>query len=437
MTPEDFHQVAENFETYYNRFTNLFPHPSVRQTARSYLQGLLLDGERKNGSHIAQATGMSSDAIQRLLNKAKWDADAVRDALQRWIVETANVNDNEHSQNAIVTIGETTFPKRGQNSVCVHRHTNSLTNKRENGQVGLFMSYDPRGQHRPILCDRRLFLPQEWCTDIDRRKQTSIPGEVQFQDKSMLALEMLEHAWKMGIPMEWVVGDSVCGDAPFIRDAVAAQGYQYLFAASPETPVWLEKQTDAEPSTVATIVKETPTNQWKQGLLGQDAWLDLQVLDCREGNPGLGTRLLAQRRPEQVQEMTYYLSNAPASSSLIQVAQMASSRATVHHCLEVARCEVGLADYETRYWHGWYRHITLAMVAAAWHQTDYIQSARRADLKRWLAERSMEIADLVKNARQVNVKFDKNHLAAVLKGKRPFSDTLAEKLAEVGVELGF
>ena len=169
MTPEELQFAAEDFQIFLRSFCGFVsPSPSSAYGRNGYLQGLLLDGERKNGNHIALATGVSADAIQRLLNKAKWDADAVRDTFQKWIVETATVNEGETSRKPVVAFGEMTFPKRGQASAGVHRHKNVMTNKRENGQVGLFMSYDPRGQHRPILCDRRLFLPQEWCTDDDR-----------------------------------------------------------------------------------------------------------------------------------------------------------------------------------------------------------------------------------------------------------------------------
>lgn len=432
MTPKEFHQATENFQAYYDRFVGLLPRSQVRHTAQCYLQGLLLDAERKHCTQIAQATGASPDAIQRLLNNARWDADAVRDALHRWIVETATVDDEESSPQPIVAIGETTFPKRGQHSVGVHRHKNALTNKRQNGQVGLFMSYDPRGLHRRILIDRCLFLPQEWCQDDDRRRQAHIPEEIGFRDKSALALKMLEHAWKMGVPMEWVVGDTICGDAPYLRDAVDAHNCQYVFTISPETLVWPVEETNAEPSMVEFIVKGTPPTQWQPGLLGQgqDDWLELQVVPCRDGRPGFVHRLLAQRRPTQAKPLTYYLSNAPTSSSLMKLATMAASRMTVHDCLEVARREVGLADYETRYWHGWYRHITLAMIAMAWKQTEYLQATRRADLKQWLVEHDMKISALAKK-----ISADHNHLSDVLKGRRPFSDNLAVKLNQAGVTL--
>ena len=40
-------------------------------------------------------------------------------------------------------------------------------------------------------------------------------------------------------------------------------------------------------------------------------------------------------------------------------------RWTIEECFEAGKQEVGLGDYEIRSWHGWYRHITLAMLALA------------------------------------------------------------------------
>jgi SRSO17 transposase len=89
-------------------------------------------------------------------------------------------------------------------------------------------------------------------------------------------------------------------------------------------------------------------------------------MESLDGKPGPEGWLLAQRVSSRPWQITYYLSNALQSTSVIRLAMIASSRATMGRCLEEAQREVGLADYEVRYWHSWYRHITLAMLAYAW-----------------------------------------------------------------------
>ena len=65
------------------------------------------------------------------------------------------------------------------------------------------------------------------------------------------------------------------------------------------------------------------------------------------------------------EELAYYVVFGPADTSLSTLAQVAGQRWRIEECFEAAKQEVGLADYEVRSWHGWYRHITLSMLALA------------------------------------------------------------------------
>jgi SRSO17 transposase len=75
---------------------------------------------------------------------------------------------------------------------------------------------------------------------------------------------------------------------------------------------------------------------------------------------------LARRSVSQATEIAYYLAYAPTEVPLLTLAQVAASRYTVEQCIEEAKGETGLDEYEVRYWHSWYRHITLSMMAHAW-----------------------------------------------------------------------
>ena len=63
--------------------------------------------------------------------------------------------------------------------------------------------------------------------------------------------------------------------------------------------------------------------------------------------------------------MTYFVVFAPAGRRLLDLVRAAGRRWLVEECFEAAKQEVGLADYEVRSWHGWHRHVTLAMLALA------------------------------------------------------------------------
>lgn len=63
--------------------------------------------------------------------------------------------------------------------------------------------------------------------------------------------------------------------------------------------------------------------------------------------------------------MAYYVVFAPAGTPLETLVTVAGQRWTIEECFELGKSEVGLDEYEVRHWPGWYRHITLSMLALA------------------------------------------------------------------------
>lgn len=388
MTPEELEAWAEDFEAFHARFAHLFARSEPRQQAAKYMRGLLAPIQRKNGWQVAEAVGDATpDRTQRLLYRAQWDADAVRDELQAFVVETLG------DPGGIGVVDETGFLKKGSKSVGVKRQYTGTAGKVENCQVGVFLTYvTPKGQ---AFLDRRLYLPREWCDDGERRREAKVPDEVTFQTKPELAIEMLKHAWGQGVPMRWVTGDEVYGDSTGVREAIkAAEGHYYVLAVSSHTPVWTERpavepptrNTGGRPRTqprlaegalpptpVAAVVGAWPRQQWQRLTVAEGEkgprtydWACARVVESRDGLPGPEAWLLARRSLDDPTAIAYYLSNAPPDTSLLTLAQVASSRYAVEQALEEGKGEAGLDGYEVRYWHSWYRHITLSMMAHAW-----------------------------------------------------------------------
>jgi SRSO17 transposase len=92
-------------------------------------------------------------------------------------------------------IDETGFIKKGVRSVGVKRQYTDTAGKIENCQIGTFLSYATLKGH--VFLDRRLYLPEDWCQDTERRTQAKVPAQVVFQTKPGQALEMLAHAWQV------------------------------------------------------------------------------------------------------------------------------------------------------------------------------------------------------------------------------------------------
>lgn len=388
MTPENMTAWAADFEAFHARFAGYFPRREPREQVVKYVQGLLSSVQRKNGWQIAEAVGDTDpQATQRLLYGATWDADAVRDELQHYVVE--QFGDAE----GIGVLDETGFLKKGSKSVGVKRQYSGTAGKVDNCQIGVFLSYvSPHGH---TFLDRRLYLPTEWCQDRARRDEAKVPQEVAFQTKPQLGAAMLRHAWAQGVPMRWVTGDEVYGNAPTLRALLARQaGVHYVLAVAATCPVWpgrppgeapmpppgghpcCKLRVAAEPcdvSTVRALVASWPEAHWhrlsvaagEKGLRTYD-WAQQRVRESQHGLPGAACWLLARRSITDPTDIAYYLSDASVETPLRTLARVAAARWTVEQCIEESKGEVGLDDYEVRYWHSWHRHITCAMLAHAW-----------------------------------------------------------------------
>ena len=388
MTAEELDEWGTDFLQFCARFADVFGRKEPRTQAAKYLRGLMASVPRKNGWQVAEVIGdRTPDATQRLLYQAKWSADTARDRLLQYVIEVYGEEDG------IAVVDETGFIKRGTHSVGVKRQYSGTAGKVENCQIGTFLSYATAKGH--VFLDRRLYLPEEeWCNDLERREQAKVPADVVFQTKPEQAMAMLEHAWQAGVPVRWVAGDEVYGDSPDLRDLIARHECWYVLTVKASTPVWTERPqvVESEPqkrgrprtkvrlaegAPSATTVKEVVAcwseSRWQRlivaegekGLITYD-WACQRVVESRDGLPGPDAWLVARRSLSDPTDIAYYLSNAPVETPLLKLAQVASTRYTVEQCIEEAKGETGLDEYEVRYWHSWLRHITLSMMAHAW-----------------------------------------------------------------------
>src|SRR3954469_5404272 len=121
----------------------------------------------------------------------------------------------------------------------------------------------------------------------------------------------------------------------------------------------------------ATEWASTPPPRWRRplsagvGAKGERFYDWARVRLMRLQQPPWDHWLLVRRHPSKPDQLAYYVVFGPADTSLATLARVAGRRWAIEECFEVAKQEVGLADYEIRSRHGWYRHITLAMLALA------------------------------------------------------------------------
>ena len=371
---------AVGLSALHQRIGKHFVRAEPRQLAYDYLQALLSPIERKNGWQIAEHVGAATpDGVQRLLATAHWDADHVRDDLRSYVVEHLG-----HPE-AVLVIDETGFLKKGTKSVGVKRQYSGTAGRIENCQIGVFLAYaSPWGR---TFLDRELYLPEEWATDAERRNEAGVPPAVAFATKPQIARRMLARACQAGVPAAWVTADSVYGGDFTLRKELTERKQRYVVAVSSTQALWVWDNGVPQQRSIREVVARVAPNAWVQ-LSAGDGAKGPRVYDWTWGvvresafQEGWLEWWVARRSVSDPTDIAYYLACAPADTVLQTIVQVAGTRWAVEESLETAKGEVGLDQYEVRKWTGWYRHITLALLAHAFLTVMRAQVVGRGDQK--------------------------------------------------------
>ena len=335
----------------------LFARSEPRARSLAYLQGLLSDCERKNGWQLSEWMGEASPyAVQHLLDRARWDADQARDRVRSYALEEL------HSADAVLIVDETGFLKKGLHSAGVKRQYSGTAGRIENSQVGVFLCYG--SDQGAALVDRELYIPQEWAADRDRRRAAGIPDTVEFATKPELARRMIGRALDSGAAAAWVAADEVYGHDSKLRRFLEGRQMAYVLAVASDQRLW---QADFMQHRVDAIARSLPAPRWKRlsagfGSKGERLY-DWALMQLSKQD-GWARALLVRRSIEEKPECAYYLCYAPTEKATLEtLVRVAGQRWLIEQYFETAKGECGLDHYEVRHWQGWYRHITLALLA--------------------------------------------------------------------------
>jgi SRSO17 transposase len=347
------------------RITGRFARAEPRRRVLAYLRGLLGNVGRKNGWQLAEHAGEATpDGMQRLLATADWDPDLVRDDLRGYVVE--HLGDS----GGVLVVDETGFLKKGSTSVGVQRQYSGTAGKVDNCQLGVFLAYaGPRGR---AFIDRELYLPRCWTDDPDRCRAARVPVEVAFRTKPQLARVMLERALDAEVPAAWVTADEAYGGDPALRRWLEGRRVSYVLAVKCSEPLAVPSPGSGDGSarvSAERLAAGVPTEQW----VGCSAWhgakgrrlYDWTRVELSPPAVGGMARWLLVRRSRSDGELAFYACFGPAETSLLGLVRMAGSRWAIEEGFKQAKGEVGMDHYEVRRWPGWYRHITLALLADA------------------------------------------------------------------------
>lgn len=356
------HQVAEwadELATVGERIGRHFARSEPRQRAVAYVRALLSDAERKNGWQVAEYLGEATpDGVQHLLARADWDADAVRDDLIGYV--------HEHLGEAggVLIVDETGFLKKGTKSCGVARQYTGTAGRIENAQVGVFLAY--AGEKGHALIDRALYLPKEWTDDRPRCRAAGVSDEVGFATKPQLAERMVRRVWGLGVTAAWVTGDTVYGHDGKFRRFLEVNGQAYLLAVPSNQPLF-----DGQfRSTVREIADAFAPTDWRRASAGNGSkgpreydWAVRAYGTVDER--GWQLWLVVRRHRERPDERAYFFARGPATTLPTELIRVAGTRWRVEECLELAKGECGLDEYEVRSWTGWHRHVSLSLLALA------------------------------------------------------------------------
>lgn len=342
-----------------------FARSEPRDHALAYVRGLLSTEERKNSWTLSEQAGDATpDGMQRLLSTTGWDPDLVRDDVQRYVV--ANLGD----PGGVLIVDETGFLKKGTRSAGVARQYSGTAGRIENCQIGVFLGYaTPAGR---TLLDRELYLPKAWTDDPARCAAAGIGADVEFATKSELAMTMLRRAHAAGVPARWVTADEVYGRHFRFRATCEELGLSYVLAVPVDQRVIAGPgPRDGQEFRADALIAALPVQAWRTYSAGKGAkgerrydWARIRVHGLN--HPDQVYWLLARRSLSDPTDLAYYLCHAPARTSLAELVTVAGTRWAIEETFQTAKGQTGLDHYQVRQYTGWYRHITLSMLAHAY-----------------------------------------------------------------------
>jgi SRSO17 transposase len=356
------------------RMRPLFSQERVAVSAGWFLDGLLGEERRKTGWMRAEAAGDPGPWRQQaILGRGQWDADALRDMVRDYAVDTLGAED------AVLVIDETGFLKQGRASCGVSRQYTGSAGKITNCQVGVFAAYVSRHGHAFI--DRALYLPKAWTDDPARLAAAHVPSEAGFATKPLLAVRMIKRALAADVPFAWVATDTVYGVGA-VEQVLRRAGKGYVLGVSSAHRFHVWGKAPLIAGTAAAIAASRPAEDWQRLSAGAGTkgprlhdWCYVPLADLQaphlEGSEfgnaerRTWTRGLLIRRHIADGEMAFFSTWCPVGTTLPTLVAVEGHRWSIEDSFETAKNELGLDHNETRSWHGWHRHVSLVMLAFA------------------------------------------------------------------------
>jgi SRSO17 transposase len=361
-----------------------------RHWAPFYVKGLILPGERKSVEPMAARVAPGDlQQLHHFVSTSPWATAPLEDELVKAADRLVGGPD------AVLVVDDTALVKQGRHSVGVKRQYRGQLGKRANCQslVSLTLA---RGEV-PVGVGLRLFLPEDWGADVERRAAAGVPEAVAYRPKWTIALDEVDRVLASGARFGCVLADAEYGRAAEFRAGLAERKLAYAVGIMPAQQVYPADVTLSFPERKATgrprkhpvpsaasvaaaeLIESRPEAfravSWRTGTKGpleaEFAALRVRVADgpaAAHGRhlPGEEAWLVGEHRASG--ERKYYLSNLPPDATLERLAALIKARWVCEQLHQQLKDELGLDHFEGRSWRGLHHHALLCLLAFAFLQ---------------------------------------------------------------------
>ncbi len=358
------------------------------QTANGglYLRGLLEQGPRKSLEPICERLGSEADyqSMQQFLAVSPWDPAVVLRNVAERVVSVIGVE--------AWVLDDTGFVKDGKRSPGVKRQYSGTLGKIGNCQLGV--SLHAVGERGTLPLGWALYLPEEWCADMQRRCRARIPDDVTFKTKPRLGVDLVEQAVGWGLDGAPVLGDEAYGDNTALRERLHGAGREYMLAVGAATTVYAPETTfavpprtagrgrppsrprpDREPEAIKALIarlgqQATRTVRFRDGPDGTPMTSQFIFVRVRAAHDVAGRQgapreewLIAEWPDGDEAPLDYWISNMAPDTPPERLARLARLRWKIELDYRQLKGELGLDHYEGRSWLGWHHHTALVTAA--------------------------------------------------------------------------
>jgi len=386
----------DRFGEYLARLGEVIGHADRREPLRAYMVGLLLPGERKSVEPMAAKVDPRNvrsrhQSMHHFVADAPWDAGEVIRAARDWALDQFD----RHGPIEAWVIDDTGIPKKGKHSVGVARQYCGVLGKQDNCQVAVSISLANDVLSVPACY--RLYLPEEWAQDKERRRAARVPDEIEFRKKWQIALEEIDRLLTDGVAKAPVVMDAGYGNITELRDQLVARHLVYVAGIQSEVKVWpegeqpdppkpyggrgrrptlLRRSAEVQPVTVNELARSLPPTAWRS-----IRWRGGTKGDMRSRFARVRVRAAhrdtwrSEPRPEEWLLMEWplgedgptkvWLSNVSADVTMTDLVHLAKIRWRIERDYQELKDEIGIDHYEGRGWVGFHHHGALCIAAYA------------------------------------------------------------------------